>query len=164
MTTLEPKRLEACPFCGSNEAINLRDRIAHPNTLTVGEPYSFGCDICGAEGGTSSTIEFARDNWNRRATRPASEAGVGDVALAEIAEKGRRGDASTMFGFYSIMPDLHTGRNYGTFCVWREPGNSEYTHHASSPDEAKAAAQADYEARIRSALAAPSPSASGGGE
>jgi Lar family restriction alleviation protein len=77
MVTLKP-----CPFCGSDEALNPREHMSHPTQLTGGEPYSFGCDICGASSGTYTTPELAVNAWNRRAPveAQAERQGVTDAA------------------------------------------------------------------------------------
>lgn len=102
-----------------------------------------------------------RDEFDRRPAAPSPAGGVDAVAVKalEWVEEQRRGTfvkyiARTPFGGYEVNSEFTALTASGPMvCLpdWKGPLDSS-GRRAVSVEEAKAAAQADYEARIRSAL------------
>lgn len=151
----ETNELLPCPFCGGPaEIVHIDD----------GENAGGSC-VCCTSCLASGNVEFEFkenfvSNWNRRASpEPASIAGAGGVTVKPLEwtwrdDQSRRGfEAASLFGDYFVSVSKVAILGIG----WRAP----YGNHFASPsvESAKAAAQADYEQRIRSALL-PAPSVS----
>jgi len=169
--------LDACPHCGQAEFA----RVKRWPWEKEGEPglvwgYHVICDAsgidahprgCGASSGWGETPEEAIAAWNRRAYLAAS--GDASPQPAQVAVKPlewrkptdhpKDPDADdTLFaadgigGVYAISTRLKFGPPY---LLWWAHDPMDWAGF-DSIDAAKAAAQKDYETRIRSALA-PSP-------
>lgn len=157
--------LDACPHCGQAGFA----RVKRWPWEKEGEPglvwgYHVICDAsgidthprgCGASSGWGETPEEAIAAWNRRAYLAAS----GEVAPqpTQVAVKplewrsiGDQWQADTPIGWYSVRPDEADGFSHSLFL------STSHIRAFKGAALAKAAAQADYETRIRSALA-PSP-------
>lgn len=147
---LEAVALEACPFCDlpGNEL----------EACHSGIWWEIYCDGCGACGGRGLSQASASEQWNTRAARSAPEAGKA-VVKPLIWESEPP---------YSVARPF-AGLHYATEVVWPENGKAFDYVMLSGPtvgakrfaslSDAKAAAQADYEVRIISALASiPAPS------
>lgn len=149
--------LKPCPFCGSDRLMVL------PPTCDRNTPYSAadraypvvrcsGCytDVPGKDFDASS--KSAVEAWNRRAALSDQERALD---WRPVVEGGRDIQAITEFGTYTISIDSSFAG--GTHYLWM-PYQREYDDEHQSEHRgltaAKAAAQADYEQRIRSALAA----------
>jgi len=168
-------KLEPCPFCGSDNAMMLGP-TCRPET-----PYNpadrlfpiVRCGSCCAEVSGSNEDyrgKSAIEAWNRRAYLAATKPPLADVTVKALewtkypnkyapdAFPGPFWDASTPFGRYNIDrqeqdPEIGapiTGEYWFVLTFSAQPCGTR-----GSLDEAQAAAQADYEQRIQSALASP---------
>ena len=132
----QSESLKPCPFCGGE-----------PERLELTDEDNFGgsvisCKKCGA----SSPVHFDRkenldDSWNRR---PSTADRGGEVEVKAL-------EWSDSEGGYAIA-DTPFGLTYWAhYNGWElDVGERQY---CADIEAAKAAAQADYTARIRSALA-----------
>ena len=136
-----------------------------------GEPVGFASagGIDNLRLGFSATIvapAVADEQFNRPLfAHPASSTGEGVKVKAlewiELTSPREDGpaeptgefEALCVFGNYSVSIDADEDMTASPYVVWSPEDN---LGHFSSADEAKAAAQADYQARIRSALVHPS--------
>lgn len=144
--------LAACPFCGGENAHVFPTRRGDKHRL-----YPFvrcmGCylDLPGENDDYSPEGRTAITAWNRRAALPAR--GVGVKPLVWLEDKDRDSEtfggliASPMKGFRYVILQVHGG-------AWKLTGSVPFgLPHSPTLEAAKAAAQADYEARILAALA-----------
>jgi hypothetical protein len=147
------KGIEACPFCGE------------PTTAEI-EDNGSGCfwvicdnvkDGCGCEGPYKHSEEDAIAAWNRRAatSKPVAEAvkvkpqcTIKPLEWEEGAPGTYKQIAESPFGHYSVW-EIN-----GTAC-WSPWKSGSGAIVDGGLVEAKAAAQADYEQRIMSALSTP---------
>jgi hypothetical protein len=141
-----------CPFCGG-EASLIRSydsrRVACRNKDCFGPETSF----FGLEAD-------ARAAWNRRASLPAPQGPAAQVSGAGVKALEWKGSnwADTPFGEYTIDRDEDDDVAATPYCCWSPAEDGTNLGHFATDKEAKAAAQADYEQRIRSALVlAPAP-------
>ena len=149
-----------CPFCGGEaERVDIED----------GDNAGGSC-ICCKQCFASSNVEFEFkenfvSNWNRRAALPHLAAGRAEAAaetepvawLPVMVDRSREDPTPEETGEYETVCavgvyyiDMYFGSDsYG----WRVTLNgADDIADKDDPDAAKAAAQADYEQRIRSAL------------
>jgi len=135
----EAAKLLPCPFCGSANI--------DPEGWVSTERKGPACDDCA---GCADTVEL----WN---SRPLSQAGAGGVVVKQLdwVEQG-----------LNHSPTWRAESSFGRYLVYMRSNNSWAFEPPSlfggkigfkSPNEAMATAQADYESRIRSALAATPP-------
>lgn len=135
----EAVELKPCPFCASRVLNQFKDDDNH-----IIECAQCGCEI-------ANTIAWkAIAAWNRR----QSPAGVGVKPLEwkPIGPADSDIEAETELGTYVISVDsVVAGR---THYLWVAGQGESEEHHSdyTSMAEAKAAAQADYERRILSAI------------
>lgn len=135
--TALPVELLPCPFCGSGPTIQ-KTMFGHPVQKWV------ACAGCGASSAAYSSKVSAITAWNTRAlsatrtaVKPLEWSSEPPYSVARVFE---------FKGFYSTeRVDAGVCELRGTFC------NGDYP----TAQEAKAAAQADYERRILSALVEP---------
>ncbi len=140
-----------CPFCGG-EADYLLDE---ENEFQ----FSAICKSCHA--GTDSFYETASAGraWNRRAALTAAPASAG-VEVKKLEWNGGR--AETPFGYYNIDDQTdRTALELNGRLPFLLSGSRLVMSRHESLAEAKAAAQADYEQRILSALSPVGVSAAG---
>ncbi|NKX40857.1 hypothetical protein HGG71_05160 [Rhodobacteraceae bacterium R_SAG2] len=130
---MEAPELKPCPFCGTPPSMEKIDYVYCDNPL---------CPMKGVD-------SFRLDAWNNRHTyRQARESadGVKVKPLVWECEGGWRWKGTPPDGFFASVAKW----------VWQAPKGG--FKHAGCKDplatleEAKAAAQADYEARIKAAL------------
>lgn len=143
MTTPVTSELLPCPFCGKIP----NDEQIEPHKYPSGE-IVFGviCDCGGQTSGNYTTKEFAADAWNRR-SQPSGE----PVVKVRPLGTWRRGycdervtiEQASFGGLYQVRV-LDGVVNLD----WPDRKSTVY----DTADEAKAAAEADYEQRIRSAI------------
>ena len=156
MSGLDEKGLAPCPFCGSGDIITIVDQ-----DITDGR-YA-ACEGCGAEGPSVPTSDGPDDAiaaWNRRASLSAVGQKAGTVEVRALEWQDHRGHT---------FPDTWTAKTpCGVYEIEERSASDSPAYVATGPlhvfisdrdslEDAKAAAQADYEARIRSALI-PAPS------
>ena len=159
--TPETMALAPCPFCGGEATV-------YSPTCTASAPYDPGdrafpevqCLHCYASAKGENwdhACKTAIAAWNRRAdTRPAPAA----VMALEWGAQGTWCDqpsyhADSAFGWLMIVDHTQHGNGFRVYPPWEETKESHPTLEA-----AKAAAQADYNARILSALQ-PAPAVEG---
>jgi len=152
MSGLDEKGLAPCPFCGG---------VAEIVHIEEGENAGGSC-VCCTQCLASGNVEFEFkenfvSNWNRRAPLSAVGPKAGTVGVKALEWRHRdfpvrQERAETMFGPYTVTDG---GNTLSDDPFWEGPGWGG--GHARDFDAAKAAAQADYEARILSALT-PAPS------
>jgi len=137
--------LKPCPFCGEDASIgrgprgwfvNCQDCLASTNQL-MNEP---------------ETEAEAIAAWNARA------APLVKPLVWDRMPRGMCHVAKTGFGRYSVE------RNYGGWAMWtpEQTDDAEPLKCFTSEETARAAAQADYTARILAALEAPQQNTDGG--
>ena len=150
--TPEREALEPCPFCGSKMVAQ---------GATAQKTISVWCMKCGTRGPDVpfpdfcepvAQIELCHQRWNTRASAAPGE----PCAVKPLEWRDHRPDsfpepawsAQTPFGFYNI--EEVSASDSPAYVV------RLHAHHFVADkdglDEAKAAAQADYEQRIKSAL------------
>lgn len=136
-----------CPFCTEGKTVST---YFDPEQ---GDKWGYAsCDACGARGPEVRTNYDRDDNapwraeaiaaWNRRAI-PAAQVTVKPLEWFEV-EKYRYGGKYTSEGY--------TIRYIEGFFILDFAGNGKTVWRFPTLEAAKAAAQADYESRIRSAL------------
>ena len=124
-----------CPFCGG-------DDLYFPHGT---DPAMIECSGCGARSGVPDerTEAAAIAAWNRRAALPARGVGVRPLVWEQAAMfvvKARALDA--IYRIWTAQDGITR---------WQSSDMGEWLE-APSPDAAKAAAQADYEASILAVL------------
>jgi len=137
-------KLLPCPFCGS-------DRIT---VMPIRDGAQASCKDCCAKSepmvhgpnGVNSTWEGAHASWNRRKVKVKPL----KWKLAKISDEWDRFSVETIFGSYEAL-EFSDGT-----CGFSSPDLCEETsvEHGGfkTIEDAKAAAQADYEQRILSAI------------
>lgn len=133
-----------CPFCGASPHRG-KDKVQYDQLH--GEPFQRYRIWCphGCAQTNQVNEEQAIAAWNRRSASP-SIGRVGVKALEWITDDHRSMHcADSVFGAYCAWEISGTG-------VWARPEAAAGTLCGATLAEAKAAAQADYEARIRSTL------------
>lgn len=150
MTDSTDNALKPCPFCGGV------GHMAKDPDMNWGDFYSIKCGACRAKSpefhaSETCPVFFAqvRDAWNRRADLAPDPMGAVKVKPLEWDGAGDRLSASA-FGL-SLAYRI-TGKP-GDWTLMKT-GATSYIHEEGfeAQKAAKAAAQADYETRIRSAL------------
>jgi len=133
-------KLFPCPFCGGVAAEKLADGGAAINWIE--------CQDCGAKGPWAKVGHDGRGsrNWN---TRPAPKVKPLEFLPFDGSVTLLTSDRNSYFASYQIwnMDGIHDGNNW----VWGIDGNG-WMPERGTLAEAKAAAQADYSARILAAL------------
>ena len=141
--------LKPCPFCGGEASIS-KDHDPDGN----GAFYAVKCRKCRAKSPEIYAVEtcnihFAqvRDAWNRRADLAAvqpAQVRVKPLVFNFLNLRRYAYSAHSIVGYYEIHHEADL------FSVWYS--GSRIQHVIPTIDLAKAAAQADYEARIFAAL------------
>ena len=129
--------MKPCPFCGETDTVILNGPVEDDWCAVV-------CNKCSARGPINYTDHHAITAWNRRADFAAVQ--PAQVRVKPLVWKGDsiRVTANGMGKYYSCMRMFHGQKGSGWEC---DEGDWHPTIEA-----AKAAAQADYEARILAAL------------
>ncbi len=160
MSGLDEKGLAPCPFCGGSD-IEIRATKIGDYFAICHSDYE-GAMHCGASTDPSrcETPEGAVRRWNRRAPLSAVGQKAGTVEVRALEWQDHRGHT---------FPDTWTAKTpCGVYEIEERSASDSPAYVATGPlhvfisdrdslEDAKAAAQADYEARIRSALI-PAPS------
>lgn len=131
-------KLTPCPFCGSANI----DPLGWASTESAGP----ACDECGASvGSVKQTPEQNVTAWNLRSS-PSCGSGVKKLVWAKTWSGC---SASSAVGTYSVKP-RKTDDGYDVFLA--SGAVSIWNTWASSEERGIAAAQADFDQRIKSAL------------
>jgi len=161
--------LKNCPFCGGDKV-----SVQHGTTSTRGQYLMVWCVSCQAAGGEHLAEAEAIAAWNRRALQAVGPESVAVKPLEWVdADEGMctKWRAAALGGHYELVDfgkddpgfavNFHWGRPLSFWFIQGEPDERGPTGPKIFPTlkAAKAAAQADYERRIRSALVATPPAA-----
>lgn len=144
-----------CPFCPEGKTVSTY--FDHEQ----GDKWGYAsCDACGARGPEVRTNYDRDDNalwraeaiaaWNRRVALPVRGVGVKPLVWRQYCSNAGNSSAPAFGGEYIC----ERAGEYGHYGVWFPcdgPSAEPRSYHAEL-HAAKAAAQADYEARILAAL------------
>lgn len=141
-----------CPFCG-NDGSKSRLDVCSSSTRHAGWEFTVECTNCGAEGAYAASGFQARRKWNARADlAPEPLRAVKVRALEWTQYCSNAGNSSApAFGGEYICERAGDDGNYGLWIPLDGPADDPRGYYEELA-AAKAAAQTDYETRIRSAL------------
>lgn len=129
--------LNPCPFCGG--AADFCDTGV----------FWVRCNECGADGQAGDTMEEAVSLWNRRAALAVqTQQGVEGLGWHKPVQRNSLSRAENNLGVYRVWTHFEANGRW----FWSLDGYEKVSGECASEEEAKAAAQSDYEQRIRSAL------------
>lgn len=134
--------LKPCPFCGGEA--DLLD------TLPSGGCWC-RCDECSSDGPSGDTEADAIAAWNRRADLSPA---LGAVAVKPLVWNDRLGWATAQTAMGQIGVEV-TGSRCAYWTAGQDDDESPFGY-CDTIDDAKAAAEADYQDSILGALVAPS--------
>lgn len=141
-----------CPFCGGKAQLH-PPTYSDENPSEIIGPACVNCQNCCA-----AVIDTWEDDalaaWNRRAARSAPEAGKAVVKPLEWESERTLHIADWLAGTYIISTRIDGSAILKKSIYGKDPERTE----CASFQAAKAAAQADFEQRILSALASVAPS------
>jgi|GEM_PF-3690660 len=146
MTTLPEEAVKAapCPRCASQNVYIEPDERGSGGQWVL--PVHIGCSDCGINlvCNEADTVEDAISHWNERALHHLPRVGVKKLEWELVSGDHYAEGAGTHYNIYQTKPDLWNS-------VTVRPGNVRLATNVDL-EAAKAAAQADYEARILSAI------------
>lgn len=152
-------KLAACPFCGLDET-----EVYERKERQFGRWQAY-CDGCGSNSSGYGSKAEAIAAWNRRAATRAGEVSEPVVKALEweevTAARSNEDPTHEPTGDYEAVSPIgvyYIEQYFGSDSYgWRVTLNGcDDVADKDDPAQAKAAAQADYDRRIRSALASPS--------